>query len=84
MDEWESKIEMLAKIAIYEDVTSISGVPTWTLILTCKTYTGNHRKSTLKKKYGHTWNYTFTAVFHFSPGTIQKTDWRWYTLPGNL
>lgn len=33
MDEWEQKIEMLAKHTIEEDVTSISGVPTWTLIL---------------------------------------------------
>ena len=33
MDEWENKIERLAKITITENVTSISGVPTWTLIL---------------------------------------------------
>ena len=33
MDEWESKIEMLAKTTIKENVTSISGVPTWTLVL---------------------------------------------------
>lgn len=33
MDEWESKIERLAQSTIQEDVTSISGVPTWTLIL---------------------------------------------------
>ena len=33
MDEWESKIEMLAKTTIRENVTSISGVPTWTLVL---------------------------------------------------
>jgi hypothetical protein len=33
MDEWESKIEKLAHSTIPEDVTSISGVPTWTLIL---------------------------------------------------
>ncbi len=33
MDEWESKIEKLAEITIKENVTSISGVPTWTLIL---------------------------------------------------
>jgi hypothetical protein len=33
MDEWESKIERLAKNTIKENVTSISGVPTWTLVL---------------------------------------------------
>lgn len=33
MDEWESKIEALAISTINEDVTSISGVPTWTLVL---------------------------------------------------
>jgi len=33
MDEWESKIEMLAQNTIQEDVTSISGVPTWTMVL---------------------------------------------------
>ncbi|WP_207491588.1 GH3 auxin-responsive promoter family protein [Aridibaculum aurantiacum] len=33
MDEWESKIERLADSTILENVTSISGVPTWTLVL---------------------------------------------------
>ena len=33
MDEWESKIEQLAQSTIQEDVTSLSGVPTWTLVL---------------------------------------------------
>lgn len=33
MDEWESKIEKLARSTIKENVTSISGVPTWTLVL---------------------------------------------------
>jgi hypothetical protein len=33
MDEWENKIEMLAQSTLQEDVTSISGVPTWTMIL---------------------------------------------------
>ena len=33
MDEWESKIEQLAQSTIEENVTSISGVPTWTLLL---------------------------------------------------
>jgi hypothetical protein len=33
LDEWEEKIEKLAQSTIPENVTSISGVPTWTLIL---------------------------------------------------
>ncbi len=33
MDEWEGKIEQLALSTINENVTSISGVPTWTLVL---------------------------------------------------
>lgn len=33
MDEWEDKIEKLALASIKENVTSISGVPTWTLVL---------------------------------------------------
>jgi hypothetical protein len=33
MDEWETKIEKLAESTIHENVTSISGVPTWTLVL---------------------------------------------------
>ena len=33
LDEWEDKIERLAQGTIHENVTSISGVPTWTLVL---------------------------------------------------
>ncbi len=33
MDEWEQKIEMMAKVTSEENVTSISGVPTWTILL---------------------------------------------------
>ncbi len=33
MDEWEEKIERLATTTIKENVTSISGVPTWTMVL---------------------------------------------------
>ncbi|MFT3903153.1 MAG: GH3 auxin-responsive promoter family protein [Niabella sp.] len=33
MDEWENKLEMMAQQTINENVTSISGVPTWTLVL---------------------------------------------------
>ncbi|MEL6537125.1 MAG: GH3 auxin-responsive promoter family protein [Bacteroidota bacterium] len=33
MDEWESKIEAMANYTIDQDVVSMSGVPTWTLVL---------------------------------------------------
>ena len=33
LDEWETKIEKLAQSTIEENVTSIAGVPTWTLVL---------------------------------------------------
>jgi hypothetical protein len=33
MDEWEDKIRKIADITIREDVTSISGVPSWMLVL---------------------------------------------------
>ncbi len=33
MDEWEAKIEKMANDTIHEDVTNISGVPSWTLVL---------------------------------------------------
>ncbi|HCF62913.1 MAG TPA: hypothetical protein DEU93_01035 [Chitinophagaceae bacterium] len=33
MDDWENKIEMLAQTTAQENVTSLAGVPTWTLLL---------------------------------------------------
>lgn len=33
MDEWEAKIEALANSTIHKDVTNISGVPSWMLVL---------------------------------------------------
>lgn len=33
MDEWEAKIEMIAQSTIHENVTFITGVPTWTIVL---------------------------------------------------
>ncbi|MEJ7672807.1 MAG: GH3 auxin-responsive promoter family protein [Chitinophagaceae bacterium] len=33
LDEWENKIEKLAQITMNENVTSIAGVPTWTIVL---------------------------------------------------
>lgn len=52
MDEWESKIEMLAQSTINEEVTSISGVPTWTLIL-IKRILEITGKPTLKEVWPH-------------------------------
>ncbi|MGH2643133.1 MAG: GH3 auxin-responsive promoter family protein [Chitinophagaceae bacterium] len=33
MAEWEEKIEQMARVTMYENVTSIMGVPTWTIVL---------------------------------------------------
>lgn len=33
MDKWEEKIEKIAQTTIKENVTAISGVPTWTLVI---------------------------------------------------
>ncbi len=33
LDEWESKIEQIASNTIHENVTSLAGVPTWTILL---------------------------------------------------
>ncbi len=33
MDEWESKIEIMAKQTMQDNVTSLSGVPSWMLVL---------------------------------------------------
>lgn len=33
LDEWEEKIEKLAQVTAEENVTSLAGVPTWTLLL---------------------------------------------------
>ena len=33
MEEWESKIETMARLTLNEDITSITGVPSWTLVL---------------------------------------------------
>ena len=33
MDEWESKIEKMARETMTHDVTNISGVPSWTMVL---------------------------------------------------
>ncbi len=50
MDEWESKIEKLATSTIKENVTSLSGVPTWTLVLLKKVL-----EKTGKKQISEVW-----------------------------
>lgn len=36
MDEWEEKIEKMAEVTAQQNVTNISGVPSWTLVLANK------------------------------------------------
>lgn len=38
MDNWDEKIEKMAMATMQDDVTSISGVPTWTLVLIDKLF----------------------------------------------
>ena len=45
MTEWESKIEKMAQSTINEDVSNISGVPSWTLILLKKILKVTNKKS---------------------------------------
>ncbi len=45
MDEWETKIEKMALATMKEDVTNISGVPSWTLVLLRKILEISGRKS---------------------------------------
>ena len=48
LDEWEDKIEQLAAITAEENVTSLAGVPTWTLLL-LKRILAIKGKSTIKE-----------------------------------
>lgn len=48
MEEWESKIEKMAKITISHDVTSISGVPSWTLVLIQRIFEKTGKKNLLE------------------------------------
>jgi hypothetical protein len=48
MDEWESKIEMMAEATIPHDVTSASGVPSWTLLLFKKILEKTGKKNILE------------------------------------
>ncbi|CAN5511609.1 GH3 auxin-responsive promoter family protein [soil metagenome] len=48
LDEWENKIEQLARVTSEENVTSLAGVPTWTLLL-LKRILAITGKSTIKE-----------------------------------
>ncbi len=48
LDEWENKIEQLAENTVRENVTSISGVPTWTLVLLKKILENTGKKNILE------------------------------------
>jgi hypothetical protein len=48
LDEWENKINQMADNTIRENVTSISGVPTWTLVLLKKILENTGKKNILE------------------------------------
>jgi GH3 auxin-responsive promoter len=48
LDEWETKIDQLAESTVRENVTSISGVPTWTLVLLKKILADTGKKNILE------------------------------------
>lgn len=48
MDEWEEKIEMMARATMQHDVTNISGVPSWTLLLFKRVLEISGKKSILE------------------------------------
>jgi len=52
LDEWEDKIERLAQVTANENVTSLAGVPTWTLLL-LKRILEIKGKTTIKEVWPH-------------------------------
>lgn len=48
MDNWEEKIEKIARATIHENVTSMAGVPTWTLVLLQRILEVTHSKNMLE------------------------------------
>ncbi|HSZ32747.1 MAG TPA: GH3 auxin-responsive promoter family protein, partial [Puia sp.] len=48
LDEWENKISQMAENTIRENVTSISGVPTWTLVLLKRILENTGKKNILE------------------------------------
>ena len=74
LDEWENKIEQLAENTISENVTSISGVPTWTLVLMKRILEITGKK--ISWKSGHHWNCIFMAGFRLllTVSNLQKSS----------
>jgi hypothetical protein len=48
LDEWEEKLERMANATVNEDVTNISGVPTWTVVLINHLFEMTGKKSLLE------------------------------------
>ena len=48
MENWEEKIEKISRITLNENVTSISGVPTWTIVLINRLLEISGRKNLLE------------------------------------
>jgi hypothetical protein len=48
LDKWEEKIERMAEMTMKENVTNISGVPTWTLVLAKKMLEMSGKKNLLE------------------------------------
>ncbi|MBP6334299.1 MAG: GH3 auxin-responsive promoter family protein [Bacteroidia bacterium] len=48
MDRWEEKIEKMVEATIKENVTSLSGVPTWTIVLAKQVLESTGKKSLLE------------------------------------
>jgi len=71
LDEWESKIEKLAQSTIDENVTSLAGVPTWTIIL-IKRILDISGKKTLKEVWPNLELYMHGGV-SFTPYVEQIT-----------
>lgn len=67
MDEWETKIEKIARQTIHKDVTNISGVPTWTIVLLEKILHLTGKSNILE-----VWP-NFEAFFH---GAVSFTPYR--------
>ena len=74
MDEWEEKIERMAESTSREDVTNISGVPSWTLVLLRRILeiTGKKNISEVWPQPGivHSWSREFRSL----PGSIPPPD----------
>jgi hypothetical protein len=67
MNEWESKIEKMAEVTMHHDVTSTSGVPSWTMLLFKKILEKSKKRNILE-----VWP-NFQVFFH---GGVNFTPYR--------